>query len=134
MTWQENILRSRGLLPKRGNKHHARRVVLDGHVFQSQLEADYYVYAKAVYGRTLKVHPSVELVAGIRYKPDFSFVEAGRLVFVETKSDSTKGERFPTVKKLWREFGPGTLRIVYRGPRGTFLVKHEIHSRRAEAP
>lgn len=108
------------------NKHHARRVVLDGHVFQSQLEADYYSQAKILYP-DLRVHPSVVLVGGIRYKPDFGFTDRGRYVYVETKYDGTAGGRFPTVKKLWRVSGPGVLRIIYRGPRGTFITKQEIH-------
>ena len=135
-SWQEKLLRRAGVTesgtlgkskPKAKQKYNARKVVVDGHVFQSQLEADYYEYAKAAKFTGLKVHPSVEVVAGIRYKPDFCFVEAGRLVYVDTKSDATAGGRFPTIKKLWREFGPGVLRIVYRGPRGTFHTKQEIH-------
>lgn len=120
-----------GPILKPANKFNARRVCLDGHVFQSQLEADYYLFAKAIHGNKLEVHPSLTLVAGIRYKPDFAFPEKGRMVYVDTKSDATGGGRFPVIKKLWREFGPGVLRIVYRGPRGGFLVKQEIHSKDA---
>ena len=112
------------------HKYNARKVCIDGHVFQSQLEADYYNALKMARVKSLRVHPSIELVAGIRFKPDFYFTEDGRDIYVDTKSDATKAGRFPTICKLWREFGPGTLRVVYRGPRGTFLVKREIHSKK----
>lgn len=112
------------------NKFHARKVCIDGHVFQSQLEADYYRMILPLKGSRLQVHPSVELVAGIRYKPDFAFPDGGRMIYVDTKSDATGAGRFPTICKLWREFGPGVLRVVYRGPRGTFITKKEIHSKK----
>jgi hypothetical protein len=123
---------NRGRLRWGGHKYNARKVCIDGHVFQSQLEADYYSHVLPAFGKNLQVHPSIELVAGIRYKPDFAYPDGGRMIYVDTKSDATGAGRFPTICKLWREFGPGVLRVIYRGPRGTFITKKEIHSKKQD--
>lgn len=61
----------------------------------------------------LKEKPSIELVAGIKYKPDFSYVQGGRTVYEDYKGGrATMAGRFPTIVKLWRAFGPGPLLIT----------------------
>jgi hypothetical protein len=54
----------------------------------------------------------VQLVPGINYKTDFDYIEAGRLVFDEVKGPVS--ERFRMICHLWKQFGPGPLRILKR--------------------
>lgn len=54
----------------------------------------------------------VHLVPGINYKTDFDYIENGRLVFDEVKGPVS--ERFRMICHLWKQFGPGPLRILKR--------------------
>lgn len=84
--------------------------------FDSGLERDYYkvLLLKEVAEQVsdLRVHPTVELEPGIKYKADFSFIEDGRRVWVDTKG--VMGERFRLICRIWALHGPGPLRIVKR--------------------
>jgi hypothetical protein len=56
--------------------------------------------------------PKVQLARFHAYKPDFTYIENGRRVFEDVKGAET--ERFRINKNLWRERGPGVLRISKR--------------------
>ena len=62
--------------------------------------------------------------ADIGYKPDFAYRQDGRIVFEETKGFDT--DRWRIIKKLWRYYGPGLLRILKRGAHGRIVVAQEI--------
>jgi hypothetical protein len=67
--------------------------------------------------------------ANITYKPDFIYMEDGRVVYEEVKCRATAAGRWPTIKKLWRHYGPGLLREVwFEGRKGNyrFRTKREI--------
>lgn len=51
---------------------------------------------------------TVELTtAPITYKPDFIYEEKGRIVYEDVKGTNPRySTRFPTIKKLWRDYGP----------------------------
>ena len=112
----------------RGNKYHARRTVRNGRSFPSTLEADYgdglKLLERAGEISDLEFQPRVELEPGFFYKPDFRFVERGRVVHVEAKGVRTG--RYRLICKLWRLHGPTVLREVARGRHGSFVVVREI--------
>ena len=60
----------------------------------------------------LREQTVVELVPGINYKTDFDYLEARRRVYEEVKGPVS--ERFRMICHLWRQFGPGPLRILRR--------------------
>lgn len=62
--------------------------------------------------RDLREQTVVELTRGIRYKTDFDYFELGRQVFEEVKGPVS--ERFRMLCHLWKQFGPGPLRILKR--------------------
>lgn len=64
--------------------------------------------------RSLTEQPYVQMAMFHSYKPDFTYVDAqsGIRVFEDTKGVST--DRFRINVKLWRERGPGLLRISRR--------------------
>lgn len=119
------------------HKYHARPVREGGRFYASQAERDYHaeLVLREAAGdvRDIVVQPVVELVAGIKYRPDYRFEERATLVapvrwrtiFVDVKGVMTR--EFLLKCKLWREFGPGPLKIVQRkGRRATFQTVREI--------
>jgi hypothetical protein len=61
----------------------------------------------------LKCQGHVELTeAKIVYRPDFTFVENGKMTYAEAKGFETAIWRLK--KRLWKSYGPGTL-YIYRG-------------------
>jgi hypothetical protein len=62
--------------------------------------------------KDLREQTVVHLVPGINYKTDFDYIESGRLVFDEVKGPVS--ERFRMICHLWKQFGPGPLRILKR--------------------
>lgn len=100
-----------------------------GRLFDSKAERDraeeLMLLERAGEIRDLVEQPRVELEPGIRFKPDFSYVERGRLVHEDVKGVET--ERFRLIKKLWRLHGPSVLRITKRRSRKAgFQVTQEI--------
>lgn len=97
--------------PKR-NKYNARKVELDGYVFDSQREAQVYgelkLRQKAGEINRLDVHPKYELtVNGVEvatYKPDFRYWPTnGAVKIVDVKSQPTAKKRdFILIRKLMR--------------------------------
>lgn len=99
----------------RKNKFRNERCVLDGHSFQSKLEASVYQLLKlrgaAKEIERIGVQTHIYLTdARILYIPDFQCVTAnGDVFYVEAKG--FEGERWPTIKKLWKFYGPAPLEI-----------------------
>jgi len=50
--------------------------------------------------------------AAIGYKPDFSYIEDGRVIYEDVKGVETEG--FHIKKRLWSKYGPGLLRVTKR--------------------
>lgn len=109
-----------------GHKFHARPSHDGVRYWASRAEKDYYgellLREKAGEVSAIDCQPVVELVAGIRYRPDFVFNETYRgesglrcmrTVYVDVKGVETREFRLKC--KLWKQFGPGPLRIVKRG-------------------
>ena len=113
--------------PKK-NKFNAKRTLHGGRWYDSKLEADYRkelelrVEAGDIFD--LEDQPKVVLTrAGISYKADFKFTEDGHPVWVDVKG--VEADRFRLIKKLWRYYGPGLLRVIKR--KGTkFYTAQEI--------
>lgn len=96
-----------------GNKHNAKRTVMDGFTFASGDEARRYVYLRALEAAgeivDLQPHPAFELIVdGIRVgkmTPDFQYTVAvgpgrGEVIVEDFKSPSTKTEAYQLRKKL----------------------------------
>jgi hypothetical protein len=122
------------VFPRR-HKYGAKPVREAGRFYASTAERDYHAELKlreeAGDVRDIVVQPAVALVAGITYRPDYRFEERGlsperwRLVWVDVKGAMTR--EFLLKLKLWREFGPGPLKIVQRkGRRAQFLTVREV--------
>ena len=99
--------------------------------YDSQLERDYHrelaLLEKAGEVTDVRQWPSVELLPGIRYKPDFYFVDAdGRSIWVDCKG--VMGQRYNLIKKIWKLFGPGVLLEVHRGTGFRKWICKEIQS------
>ena len=64
----------------------------------------------------LKEQTVIELMTGVKYRPDFDYEENGRRVYEDVKGVMT--ERFRIICAIWRHHGPGPLRITKRDGRG----------------
>lgn len=125
----------------RRNKYGAVGVREHGRYYASGAERDYHAELKlrelAGDVRAIVVQPVVELVAGIKYRPDYFYeVRANgsgwRKIWVDVKGVATR--EFLLKCRLWREFGPGTLKIVKRqGRRAAFVTVREILPKAREA-
>ncbi len=88
----------RAIQGKRGNKFNARKVQMDGHTFDSQMEARRYrtlvlmEQAGEILG--LRVHVAYQLVVkGVRvcrYEADFVYFEGGREIVEDVKGHRTR--------------------------------------------
>lgn len=98
--------------------------------YDSKLERNYHGHLilreRAGEIEDLQQWPSVELLPGIRYKPDFFYRECRtkREIWVDTKG--VIGERYRIIVKLWRLFGPGVLMEVRA--KGAGWIKKEYKS------
>lgn len=103
---------------RQGNKYHAQksRGFTSGKMYDSRAERDRAEYLKAQEAAgeisALVEQPKVQLTKFHGYKPDFCYQEKGRLVFEDCKGAIT--DRFRINCNLWRERGPGVLRISKR--------------------
>lgn len=116
---------------RKGNKYHAKKArgLTSGTLYDSMGERDRAEYLKKqeIDGEIsdLSEHPKVHLSKFHSYKPDFTYIENGRRVFEDFKGAVT--DRFRINCNLWRERGPGVLRITKRqGKYGKFTAK-DIH-------
>lgn len=103
---------------RQGNKFNAKKArgLTSGTLYDSMGERDRAEYLKKqeIDGEIsdLTEHPKVQLTKYHGYKPDFTYLENGRRVFEDFKGAET--ERFRINCNLWREKGPGILRITKR--------------------
>lgn len=129
-TW-EQLEQERRALPPAPNKYNARATVVYGERMGSQLEAEFFCYAKAreLTGKVLEVraHPRYELLPGMHYVADVEYVEAdtGRRLTFDAKGGSTKSGRFPSVCAVWRFMMDHPLVVVERDG-GDFKVTRTI--------
>lgn len=125
------------LAPPAPQKYRAKPVREAGRYYASTAERDYVaeVFQLAAAGIVTDVvlQPVVRLVAGVTYRADVAFTDAGgRRVWVDVKGVVT--DRFRLIQKLWRHSGPGLLRVVKRrGTRAAFVTVREIPGGGAEA-
>lgn len=110
------------------NKYNAKKTQIDGIVFDSQAEADFYeelkLYQEMKLLKIIKLQPKVYLTdAKILYKPDFLIEENGKMVYIDVKGMETQG--FKIKKRLWKHYGPGILRILKRKGK-SFYVSETI--------
>ena len=99
---------------RRGNKYHAKRVVLDGILFASQAESVRYVQLKALEAvgdlHSIDVHPVYELwVRATKvgcYTPDFRYIRRGDATWTieEVKGKATEAYRLRV--KVFRALYP----------------------------
>ncbi|SMC38356.1 DUF1064 domain-containing protein [Papillibacter cinnamivorans] len=104
-----NLEEYRRLTQKPETKYHSRKTVIDGHTFDSQLEANRYVDLKRLKRagkiKGFGIQPSFVLPGGIRYRPDFIVCGADGTIWVEdAKGKETKD--FILKRKLWEEAYP----------------------------
>jgi len=124
---KNNKLPGQGLIlkPVKKSKYNANRVRVDGILFDSQLEADYYsdlkLQLKTGMIRGFCRQPEFVLQEGfddirpITYKPDFIvFHNDGNYEIVDTKGFET--QEFKRTRKLFKARFPGLeLKVVKRG-------------------
>lgn len=116
---------------RQGNKYHAQKTqgFTSGKMYDSKAERDRAEYLKIEETEkrieALSEHPKISLTKFHTYKPDFVYYENSRLVFEDCKGAIT--DRFRINMKLWRERGPGVLRISKRaGKYGKWQFK-DLH-------
>ena len=91
--------------PRKRNKYGNRRVVVDGKIFDSQHEADYYFdvllpMRQAGKLKLLLRQVPFELPGGIKYIADFFTVDqAGEVTVIDAKSEATRKNRVYINKK-----------------------------------
>lgn len=98
-----------------GLKYKNVKKEVDGIMFDSTAEAEYYIRLRAMERagqiKFIKAHPSVHMTAArILYKPDFLIEEKGRKVYIDVKGVVTP--EFALKRRLWRYYGDGVLRVV----------------------
>ena len=125
------MLRMQTTRYRQGNKFNAKKVkgFTSDKIYDSMAERNRAEYLKDMETKgeieDLREQPKVQLSKYHTYKPDFCYLENGRRVFEDHKGAET--ERFRINVKLWRERGPGVLRITKRrGKYGKFFAK-DIH-------
>lgn len=120
---------------KRANKYNAKRSEWQGRMYDSKAERDRRIHLAnlemAGEVSEIKEQDCVELLDGLKYKADFSYMEAGRRVYEDVKG--VMQERFRVICKVWAHFGPGPLRIVVRKGAG-WSIRRTIYPRGGAAP
>ena len=97
-------------------KYRAIKTEIDGIKFDSKAEAEYYAQLLSLQKsgaiRDIELQPRIVLTASkILYKPDFKLTYPdGRVEYVDVKGFSTPV--FNIKKRLWKNYGAGTLVIV----------------------
>ena len=116
---------------RQGNKYNAQKTkgFTSGRMYDSKAERDRAEFLKVdeTEGRisAFSEQPKVTLTKFHTYKPDYVYLENDRLVFEDCKG--VESDRFKINKKLWRERGPGVLRVSKRaGKYGKWQFK-DLH-------
>lgn len=123
-------------LGKRQGKYGAKRTAnrLTGRTHDSKAEALYgeeLEYLRRAGEITeLEQQPVVDL-AGLTYRADFSYVERGQRVWIDVKGAVKQRDR--DVLRLWKQNGPGELRIVKRKGRSFEVVRVVMPERKEPA-
>lgn len=98
------------------NKFKAKRTIVDGIAFASQLEANVYAHHVILQAsgiiKDLQIHPTYRLTdAEISYKCDFQAtnIETGTTYAIEAKG--MEDRRWMLIKKLWVYYGPMPLEV-----------------------
>ena len=103
---------------RKPHKYGAKKTIIDGITFDSKMEARYYLglklRAKAGEIEIISLQPKVYLTeAKILYKPDFFIWEKGvGNIYIDVKGPTTPV--FKIKMRLWKKYGPGILRVVYK--------------------
>ena len=106
----------------KGNKYGAKRAkgYTTGKMYDSTAERDraeiLNLMQKTGEISDLKEQTVIELMIGVKYRPDFDYEEKGRRVYEDVKGVMT--ERFRIIIAIWRHHGPGPLRITKRAKYG----------------
>lgn len=117
---------------RRGNKYGAQRAQsahFGARWFDSTAERDRAEELRSLEAageiKALTLQPKVDLTAGITWKLDFSYTEQGRTVWEDVKG--VIGRDVALKVRLWREYGPGLLRLTRRANRQReFTVVREV--------
>lgn len=125
----------------KGNKYNAQKSVLDGATFESNDERRFLTQylalrLKAKEISNLEWKPRIEIEQGIHYRPEAVYFDKnlGTKLAVDVKGGGTKGGRFPTVKKIWRNHMDYPLHVMEWGGRsGRWLTTEKIHPRGADS-
>lgn len=122
----------RGRQFRTGNKYGAIKKTVDGILFDSTAEANFYVTLKEKKEKgsikEIELQPKCYLTrAKILYKPDFKVTfPDGSQAYIDIKGFATPV--FNLKKKLWKEYGPGVLKVVeYK--RGAFKTIEEVENK-----
>ncbi len=124
----------------KGNKYNAQKSEIDGATFESKLEKIFHatfivlrVKAAEITGVNWK--PRLEIERGIFYRPECTYFDKalGTHIAVDVKGGATKGGRFPTVKKIWRNhMGYPLLVMEYNARSGRWITTEKIYPRKME--
>lgn len=116
---------------RRSGKYNAVRAEFAGRMFDSGAERDRAIeltlLVQAGEIDDLQLQPVVELTAGIKFRPDFCYLEGARkrLIFEDVKGIVTREAALK--HRLWAVYGPATLRLTRRKGKGQpFLAFREI--------
>jgi hypothetical protein len=114
----------------RDSKYNAHRTAGFASRLEAQRASELTILARAGHIYDLRTQPQVYLTdAGIGYRPDFSYIEIdcngqNRLIYEDTKGFET--DRWRIIKKLWKVYGPGPLRVMVRASGNRIMMKEEI--------
>lgn len=123
--------------PKKGNKYNAQKSEIDGATFESKAEKIFlntYIALRLKAAEISRVNwkPRLEIEQGIFYVPECTFFDKILVshLAVDVKGGATKGGRFPTVKKIWRNhMGYPLFVMEYDGRTGRWLTTEKIYPR-----
>lgn len=92
-------------VPSRRNKFNAVSVVFNGIRFDSKAEMRRYGELRTLElgGQigNLAVHPTLDLYAGVKYKPDFMYTENGQTIVEDVKGG--KATQLESFKNKWKQ-------------------------------
>lgn len=110
------------------HKYGAKRTIINGESFPSQLEANVVSYHRMLEKEgkikdfTRKATVRWDSI-GISYKPDgkYTCIASFNSVWIEAKGMET--DRWRMIKKIWKHIGPGKLEIYKANSRGIYLAE-----------